>query len=387
MFAILIFLAILSVLVLVHEFGHYFAARIFGVKAEEFGYGFPPRAIGFVKDHGKWKCVKGNDQKIYASTIWSLNWLPLGGFVRLKGEQGEHAYDADSFLSKAGYKKFIILAAGVMMNWILAAAIFSVAFTVGVPIQTDQLPQGAIVTDQRIQITDIAPNSAAAKAGMMPGDFLVSIDGKSVVHVTEAQASLKADAEAGRSIAVQFFHQDIIKSASVKAEYVEALKRPGLGIALSDTGVVRFPWHKAVIQGITSTWMYTKIIVVGLYSLLHDLIIQHKVTADVSGPVGIAVITGEIAKQGWWSLAQFTALLSLNLAVVNFLPIPALDGGRAIFVFVETLRRRRTNPKFEALIHQIGFIALISLIAIVTFHDLRQYGGVIVNGLKGIVGL
>jgi len=273
------------------------------------------------------------------------------------------------------------------MNWVLAAVIFIIAFMIGVPVQTDQLPPGAIIRDERVQITNIIPDSAAAKAGMAAGDFLISLNNVPITRVSDAQSRLKADTEGGTPIRISFAQGEEIKTVTIKPEYVESLKRPGLGVALADTGIVRFPWHRAILQGVSSTWMYTKLIIGGLYGLLRDLIVQQKVTTDVSGPVGIAVMTGRIARQGWWSLAQFTALLSLNLAVINFLPIPALDGGRAIFVFIESLRRRRTSPRFEALTHQFGFFALLLLIAIVTVHDLRQYGGVILRGLGQIIGL
>ncbi len=387
MLGLLYFLIALSILVLIHEVGHYVAARICGVKAEEFGYGFPPRLVGFVKQDGKWKRVGRRDQKSYPSTIWSLNWLPLGGFVRLKGEEGDHGHDHDSFLSKRAPEKLFILVAGVFMNWVLAAAIFSVAFSIGVPVQTDQLPPGAIVRNQEVQITQILPNSAAAKAGLMPGDTVTSIDGSAVQRVEDAESLLAERSTKNQPIQLGIEHGKEKKTISVTPEYVETLKRPGLGVWYANIGIVRFPWYRAIPEGLSLTWTYTKTICVGLYTLVRDLIVHRTVSADVAGPVGIAVMTGRIARQGWWVFMQFLALLSLNLAIVNFLPIPALDGGRALFVFIESLRRRKNNVRTEAIVHQIGFVLLLLLIAVVTFHDLLQYGGVIVHGLRRVVGI
>lgn len=382
----ILFLLILSILVLIHEAGHYVAALFFGVKAEEFGYGFPPRAIGFVKVNGKWKKVSGRDRSEYKNTIWSINWLPLGGFVRLKGEAGE-SDDADSFLSKPGWQKFIILAAGVVMNWLFAALVFSTGFSIGVPAQTSTLPAYAIVSDRRIQVTEVVSGSAADTSGFKLGDRIITIDGESKNTADEFRALLAEKTAGDNMISIGIFRNGQPQSIETKAAYVEALGRNGLGIALTDTGTVRFPIHLAVVQGFATTVEYTKLIIGGFFSLIRDLFVERRVSADLSGPVGIAVLTGSVAEQGFWALMQFAALLSLNLAVINFLPIPALDGGRALFVIVESVRRRRNDPRFEAAIHQLGFVALMILIFLVTAQDLRRYGGAIWGGLKGLIGL
>jgi len=387
MLTLLIFLAVLSVLVLIHEFGHFIAARICGVKAEEFGYGFPPRAIGFVKQNGKWLRVPRHDQSTYKNTIWSLNWLPLGGFVRLKGEEGESATDKDSFLSQSLPRRFFILAAGVVMNWLLAAAIFIAGFAIGIPAQTDGLPQGAIVRDQKVQIMEVVTGSAAEMVGIKSGDFLLSVNGVMITTATQAQSSLSEQSRASESMQMVLERDQHQLSVQTKAAYLEQLKRPGLGVSLADTGIVRFPFLSAVSQGLTTTVLYTKLIFVGFGQLIRDLFTERKLIANVAGPVGIAVMTGQVVHQGFWSLMHFAALLSLNLAIINFLPIPALDGGRALFVFIESLRRRRTNPAFEAAIHRVGFAVLLILITVVTLHDLHQFGGVIWHGIRGMVGM
>lgn len=382
---VLIFLAVLSVLVLVHEAGHYIVARMFGVKAEEFGYGFPPRAIGFVKVNGKWKRVKGHDRGNYANTIWSLNWLPLGGFVRLKGEQGEGQGEADSFLSKNGWQKLAILAAGVGMNWLLAAVIFTGGFAIGVPSELVNLPDSAIVNDRRIEIVDILPGSAADEAGLEIGDRVTAIN-ETVPKDASSTRALLTVAES-ETIAFHVTRDGRTMRVDTQPKFVEELGRPGFGVTLVDIGTVRFPIHLAAVEGVAVTAAYTKMIVFGFAALVRDLVVDRQVNGDISGPVGIAVLTGNVAGQGFWALMHFTALLSLNLAVINFLPIPALDGGRALFVLIESFRRKRNNPVFEAAIHQIGFVLLIVLILLVTVQDLRRYGGIIWKGLLGIVGL
>lgn len=384
MLSVLIFFLVLSVLVITHELGHYVAARAMGVKADEFGFGFPPRAIGFVRENGKWRRVKKNEDTIDGRTIWSVNWLPLGGFVRLKGEAGEDGGDQTSFLSKKAGPRILILIAGVLMNWLITILIFSIGFGIGVPAQTQDLPASAIVRDQKVQITDVMPGSAADKAGLLPGDFLLAVDGKPATNVDQARQEL-AGTTAPLRLSIERHHQALDVSAT--QQYVAELNRPGLGIALADTGNVRFPWPEAFLQGFLITIAYTKELFMALGNLLMTLITSFRVSAELSGPIGIAVMTGQIVQQGVWPVLQFAALLSLNLAVVNVLPIPALDGGRILFVLLESVRRKRTDPKLEAMFHRIGFILLLILIALITLHDIRQYGGVILGGLRSLVGI
>jgi regulator of sigma E protease len=385
MIPVLIFLLILSVLVLLHELGHFVVARAFGVKAEEFGIGFPPRAVGFVKVNGKWKRIGRTDRTSYASTVWSLNWLPLGGFVRLKGEAGEDGHDKDSLLAQNGWKKFAILAAGVTMNWLLAAFIFTIGFSVGVPAAIDDLPASAVVTDKRVQIMEVVPNSAAAKAGLVAGDELVTVGGRLAKDATLAKELLQQQSTTDDELMLEIKHAGKMRAILTKPEFLTELNRVGLGVALADTGTVRFPVWLAVGEGITLTARYTWMIITGFFGLIGGLFLG-KPSSELSGPIGIAVMTGGIVDQGKWAVAQFAAILSLNLAVINFLPIPALDGGRAAFVTIAALRRKKNNAHTEALVHQIGFITLIFIVLLVTLQDIYRYGGSIWRGLTGMFG-
>ncbi len=385
MIPVLIFLLILSVLVLLHELGHFVVARAFGVKAEEFGIGFPPRAVGFVKVNGKWKRIGRTDRTSYANTVWSLNWLPLGGFVRLKGEAGEDGHDKDSLLAQNGWKKFAILAAGVTMNWLLAAVIFTIGFSVGVPAAIDDLPASAVVTDKRVQIMEVVPNSAAAKAGLVAGDELVTVGGRLAKDATLAKELLQQQSTTDDELMLEIKHAGKMRAILTKPEFLTELNRVGLGVALADTGTVRFPVWLAVGEGITLTARYTWMIITGFFGLIGGLFLG-KPSSELSGPIGIAVMTGGIVDQGKWAVAQFAAILSLNLAVINFLPIPALDGGRAAFVTIAALRRKKNNAHTEALVHQIGFITLIFIVLLVTLQDIYRYGGSIWRGLTGMFG-
>lgn len=384
MLTLVIFLAVLSALVLIHELGHFLAARVCGVKAEEFGFGFPPRAIGFVKEKGRWKRVTANDDKEYANTIWSINWMPLGGFVRMKGEEG-NAHDTDSFNSKSLPARALILAAGVMMNWILAAVIITLGLLVGVRGDLSGAPSYARIDDRAVELVSIVPDSAAAKAGLELGDQLKQIDSQVVNNVGDAQTLIKQESDQHDQLQVQVKRRNQLLTVQVTPQEIASLGHKGIGVAMADTGVVRFPWYRAIPEGIGLTSRYTWLIIKGFGELIRNLVVGHSVGADVSGPVGIAVMTGKIAQQGIWPLLQFAALLSLNLSIVNFLPIPALDGGRFLFLAIEAIRRKKASLKLEVAIHRVGFFFLIGLVILVTVRDLHQYGATILNGIRHLI--
>lgn len=386
MLTLILFLAVLSLLVLVHELGHFVAARIFGVKADEFGYGFPPRLIGFVKHHGKWKRVKRNDDTVYENTIWSLNWLPLGGFVRIKGEGVEDKVtDTDAFQVKPAWQRIIILAAGVFMNWVLAYVLFAAVLLSGVPTVLQDLPTGATVENKTVRITNVLAGMPAEKAGIQVGDEVVSVAGVKAQDYEQVRNEILKVGEQPLDIVLKT--DDVERTVNVQPTLVKELGRPGIGVALADVGIVRFTFLSALKQSGIAVAGYTWQTIKAFGVMIRDIVMLRHLEQEVAGPVGIAVMTGQMAKQGIVTLMQFAAILSINLAVVNFLPIPALDGGRILFVVIEKIRRKAVTRKLEAHIHQVAFIALIILILLVTLRDIGKYGGSIVGGLKHLVGI
>ena len=369
---LIIFLAVLSILVLVHEIGHFVTARRLGCKVEEFGLGFPPRLFA-------WKRKKDGIE-------YSLNWIPLGGFVRIKGESGQHKDHEDSFASKSAWKRFVILVAGVAMNFVLAAVLLSFGFMTGLPTAVDEgLPNGARISDAAIRVTAVLEDTPAEAVGFELGDEILSINGQTFVEAEEARAFIRDNSEQELSFLVGRSDSEFV--VQVTPEYIEELEKVGIGTGLITTGFVSFPIHLAIWYGITTTYKYTILIVVALYTILKSLIMGQGVGLDLSGPVGIAVMTGQAARLGLAYLIQFTAILSINLAVINVLPLPALDGGRILFLLIEKIRRQPINERIEAVVHNTGFLILIGLIVLITYRDLLRYSEQILGGIKGLIGM
>ncbi len=382
----IIFLLVLSVLVLIHEAGHFLAARLFKVKAEEFGYGFPPRIFGFVKVDGKWKYVSRKDETKYKNTIWSVNWLPFGGFVRIKGENpDDDVNDSDSFHAVAIWKRIIILAAGVTMNWFLAFVLFALIFMLGVPTILEDLPKGAVIEDKTINITQTLKDQPAEKAGLMAGDQIIKIAGQTPIDYPDAVRLIGEQGENSFEMIIK--RDELEKAIQLNPTFIPEINKAGIGVAMADVGIVKFAWYQAVWQAGITTYTYTKMILFAFAGIIKDIVTFNGVDENVSGPVGIAILTGQFAKQGVVPLLQFMAVLSINLAVINFLPIPALDGGRVVFLLIEKVRRKALRPKLEAMIHQIAFLSLILLVILVTFRDLVKYGGAIMGGIKNLIGI
>jgi len=382
---IVVFIIILSLLVFVHEFGHFWVARRMGVTAEEFGFGFPPRAIGIYKNReGKWRLVWGKTEvKDAVSTIYSINWVPLGGFVKIKGEEGENADERDSFASKKVWQRAAILLAGVTMNVVLAGALISLGYMVGLPQSLDSIKPNASVSERKIQIVQIQPESPAKEAGLKVGDILMSINGQELESTQAVQEFTNKNADEKLNYKLKRGGETV--SARIQPEELEGSDRAGVGIAITETGIVRYPVFTAIWEGIKTTVMVTIAILVAFYELIKGLIVSEPtVSADVAGPVGIAALTGQMIQLGFAYVLQFTALLSINLAIINALPIPALDGGKLLFLGLEKLKGRPVKPELENTIHYIGFALLMMLIVVITFRDIAKYSETVSGFLEKI---
>jgi len=364
-----ILIVVLSLLVFVHEFGHFITAKLAGAKVDEFGFGFPPRIAGFKR----------------GDTLYSINWVPLGGFVRIKGESGENTKDQDSFANKSLPARALIICAGVIMNVVLAWFVLSVGYVIGLPQVIEDLPASARVVDQKLQVYSVLKDSPAFAADLRTGDSIASVDGRTLVDYEQFREY--TGSREGVPISLTVSREGKLLQKTVTPRIIAESGRAGAGIAVVETGLVSYPWYLAPVQGLAATWFFVKEIVGAFYGLLRDLFTTQRVTVEFSGPVGIAIITAEVVRMGFRHLLQFVALLSVNLAVINILPFPALDGGRLLFLVIERLRRRAVSARIEAMVHNFGFVFLMLLVLVITYRDMVKFGDRILSSIGRIFGV
>lgn len=366
MLSIIIFILILSVLVMLHELGHFLAAKRAGIGVEEFGFGLPPRIWG---------------RKI-GETIYSINWLPFGGFVRLVGEDPtDKRRDAqNSFYVKSIWQRSVVVVAGVFMNFVLAVVIFYVVilllgFKVSLPLL---VPHEFKFVNQskQVLVVETGPASAAEKAGIEAGDSILSADGQSVSSIDQLQQIIRESQDKPVEFVLENPVNNKTRVVTVTPVYNEELGAPAIGVALGELAVLNYD---TLPQRMFSGFSHSYNIVAYSGKIFGELIsyaIAQKdiepVKEGISGPVGIAGVVSQAVKLGPISVLQLAGLLSLNLAVINVLPIPALDGGRFFFIIVEAITRRRAHPTVEKWVHQIGFALLLALIVLVTYNDILK---------------
>jgi len=374
-FTIVAFVLVLSVLVFVHELGHFGTARFFGIKSEEFGLGFPPRFLGYYKNlEGKWKIVRGNKKvEDAADTIYSLNYVPLGGFVKIKGEDAVDGQpiDPDSFIAKPIWQRSIVISAGVTMNMILAAVLFSIGLMFGMPQSLEGLNKNAVVTDRKVVVAETIKDSPAQLAGMKVGDSIASANGQMISTFGDLLAF--NESHVGKEVTYVVGRGEEKLSFNIQPEIRTETGKGGIGIAAVETGLVSYPWYLAPWEGVKQTYALTGAILKAFYAMFHGIFTGQGVSAEVAGPVGIAALTGQVARMGLIYLLQFTALLSINLAIINFLPIPALDGGRLLFMIIEKVKGKPVKRELETAIHNIGFMLLMVMVVFVTYKDIAKY--------------
>lgn len=349
---IIIFLLVIGVLILVHEFGHFVMAKKIGVKVEEFAIGFPPRIISIKK----------------GETEYSINAIPLGGYVKMLGEL-EHSTDKRAFENQSPGQRFSIAVAGVLMNIILAWIILTIGFAIGMsPIVSppDAIPGKKLSSE--IILAGFEKDSPSEKAGLAEGDIILgaeannnSVDFNSIKDLQNFSANHK-----GQKVLINYKRDNTTAQKIVE----ETTGDVPLGVAIVEKAVVRVSWYRAPYVALHETYEIVKLTFEFFGNFVGKIFSTGKVEQGVGGPVAIYVYTGLAIKAGAMVLLQFVALLSINLAVINILPFPALDGGRLVFIVLEKIfRRRLVKEKIENTIHLIGYAFLILLIVAITYKD------------------
>ena len=358
---ILTFLAVLSVLVLVHELGHFIMAKRAKVWVEEFGFGLPPRIFGIT----------------IGETIYSINWLPFGGFVRLHGEQREEGVTKPrrAFLNKNKRTRISIIVAGVVMNFLLAIVCFGLVYSFsGIPRETGV-----------VRIVDVASGSPAQNAGLVVGDLIKKVDSKDVVKVGDFIDLVNLKKGKRAVLEIQKAGGTSVKTTVSPRETPPAGEGP-LGVTISTTEVYFPPvWQRpfyGIYYGFKDALFWGQTVVMGFVSIFQNLF-KGVAPKDIAGPVGIFAVTTEASKIGFLALINFVGVLSVNLAVLNIIPFPALDGGRLLFILIESVIGKKILPKVEATAHSIGMIILLLLILAVTANDIQRL--IAAGGITGFI--
>lgn len=368
---LILFILILSLLVLIHEFGHFVAAKKNGIRVEEFGLGLPPKIFG----------------KKVGETTYTLNLLPFGGFVKLTGEDSEEVVlDPKSFAVKKPWQRFTVLVAGVFMNFVLAILLFYVFFaftgfkTFQLPLFFDYKFKFGRVEELNTIVADVQKDSGADKAGIELGEAVMEVGGVEVKNVKDVRALLvgKQDQDVEVRL-VDFKDQASPQTRIVKVKpMVDEEGNPILGVYLTKSVSI---YYEKPLEKIFAGFLHSYNVlgysfnslakIIGLSVETKDL---EPVSQSVSGPVGIYNIIGSILKYGgsrvWLTIMDYIALMSLSLAAINIMPFPALDGGRLIFILAEWVSGRKVNPKWEANVHKIGMFFLLALIVMITIKDI-----------------
>jgi regulator of sigma E protease len=367
--SIVIFIIILLVLVLVHEFGHFLTAKKFGIKVEEFGFGFPPKLFGIKK----------------GETEYTFNLLPIGGFVKIFGETpDEESINGPeagrSFVNKSKWQQAIVLFAGIFANFILAWLLFSIGFMYGLPTSAGNEPSGVQLSDVHLVVLSVLSKSPAEVAGLKTGDKIIFA---SHTHENEVGHTIKninptsiksfiGEHEIGEEVAIGYLRGQDSDAKIAKVIVGDINGQPAIGIAMDMIGTAKLPFFKAIYEGGRIDWFMTKNTAFGLYTLIKEGIMGKGSFESVTGPVGMVGIVGDAYRFSLTYLLSFAALISVNLGIINLLPFPALDGGRLFFLLIEKIKGSRINPKVANTLNTVGFSVLILLMVFVTYHDVLK---------------
>jgi regulator of sigma E protease len=365
--SILIFIIILLVLVLIHELGHFFVAKLFRIRVDEFAFGFPPRLFSIKK----------------GETNYSFNLLPIGGYVKIHGENPDDvAFDDPdrerSFIAKPRIIQGLVVIAGVVMNWILAWALLWAVLMLGMGVSAYDLPPGKSLEGAKLYAIEVIKDSPAEKAGLKAGDQILDIADGDTVLPTESLVRVGGFSGFIASHPTSTLTLRTLREGEVETHMAtpltglnpQASDTPAIGVVLDISGTVRFGFFEAGKESVIRTWEYTVLTAKGLTDFFSSIIRGSADLSQVTGPVGIVKVVGEASAMGLVPVLLLTALISINLSLINLLPFPALDGGRLVFVILEGIIRRPISAVFQGRVNLVGFVLLLVLMLVITYHDI-----------------
>ncbi|MBU1083195.1 site-2 protease family protein [Patescibacteria group bacterium] len=355
--AIVVFVVIFSLLVLAHEAGHFWAARRVGIKIDEFGIGFPPRIKSFKR----------------RGVVYSFNWIPFGGFVKLHGESGEDIPDKMAFSSKTPLERIWVIISGVLMNFLVGMVLLMIGFWLRMPplvTPVEQLVGATNQVESKVVVMKIVENSPAASANLVAGDFILG-SGEVIFSTPNDFKDFLTD-KAGKQTSFLIGRE----GEELVVDITPASSTEGVIIgAWIDRSIekVSYVWWKVPWLAVKEIGMLLLVISQAITGLIYQLFTTATIPADLSGPVGIARITVDLMRLGWMRILQFIIFLSLNLGIINLVPFPGLDGGRLAFVLVEMARGgRKLSTSTENAVNTVGFLLIVLLVLVVTYKDVLK---------------
>lgn len=364
MTALILFFIVLGVLVFVHELGHFWAARLSGIKVTEFGLGFPPKAFGY----------KPKDSEVE----YTVNWLPIGGFVKIFGEDYESISDDDpdknrAFFNASKLKQIFVLVSGVLMNLLIALVLFTIASWSGGYVVTDQVENrdGFIVAS-------VNPGSPADRSGLQSGDKIIKLESGSLV-LSEAELDSESFTEfivsSDSALAISIERDDDVQVIDVEPTtglIAEDANRKAIGVYAESLRFEHASFFEGIKLGFDKTWSSLNSVVSGFWQIISSAFSGsgREVISSLAGPVGIAQLSAQAYDVGIGALLTFAAFLSINLVVLNLLPFPALDGGRVVMVLIEAIKGSPINSKVAGYVNLAGFALLLLLMLVITAQDI-----------------
>lgn len=362
---IILLILIISVLIFIHELGHFAIAKLFGIRVDEFGMGLPPRAVKLFSRKG---------------TDYTLNWIPFGGFVKIYGEDAlseNSETDPDyqkSFGAKKWWQQVAVLIAGVAMNFIFAGILFSIAFMSGAPTVVSDV-DSKNVSNVEFTVLQVVKDSPADVAGLKAGDTIKEVEtldgiisGTEITNQSFVNAIRSSEGVAPVRLLVKNIDKEEI-SMLILPVRANPNNYPMIGVSADQVGLYKEGFFQSIGSGIRQTVFVSKETVMAFTKLIGD---AFKGDADINtltGPVGLVSVVGDAQKVGAVYVLMLAAMISVNLAVLNLFPFPALDGGRIVMVLIETITRKKIKPSIVQWINGIGFLLLISLMILITIKD------------------